>query len=277
MERFTRSAEAPDLQAGRYFVTFWGVKPNPLTSLVLTAALATSLAACASDTPEPAAAAPTTAVPSEPSETPEPAPTTTEPAEPAAQTPASCRDVSTERDAEVSGKALGACVVDAMTAVGTGAMVVEDGTSSSNVVFRFDPKYSAYVTGGVEGEIGLILEEDTGWFRQGQEWVQEGTGDAVADAAIGLGRVFSDPLMIKTYLGTCDTWTTKGLRTGETRYDCTGTFEFAGATMSDVWFTVDEAFLGVESAATASMAGMSTTTTQTFYRWGEPVDIPDPR
>ena len=164
-----------------------------------------------------------------------------------------------------------------MTAAGTGQMVVEDGTSTSTVVFRFDPKYSAYVTGGVDGGLGLILEEKTGWFLQAGTWVQEGSGDQLVDAAIGLARVFSDPLMIKTYLGTCGTWSTKGSDGGQTRYDCTDTFTFAGSSMSDVWFTVDEDFLGVESVATASMAGMSATTTQTFSRWGEPVEIPDPR
>ncbi|PFG36966.1 hypothetical protein ATL41_1709 [Flavimobilis soli] len=279
MSTFTRCAVAPDLHKHQDFVTFWGVKLNPVSSLVLTAALVASLAACSSDTPEPAAAATTSsaATPSDATGTTEPAPTTTEPAEPAVQVPESCADVSTQKDATVSGKALGTCIVDAMTAVGTGSMVVEDGTSSSNVAFRFDPKYSAYVTGGAEGELGVILEEKTGWLRQGAEWVEEGSGDQLVDATIGLVRVFSDPLAIKTYLATCDTWTTDGLRTGEARYDCTDTFEFAGATMSDVWFTVDEDFLGVESVATASMGGESVTTTQTFYRWGEPVDIPDPR
>ena len=250
---------------------------NTITSFALTAVLATSLAACSSD--DPAAPAPATSSSSGP------APTTSDPAEPAptetapapAQTPDSCADISTAPGADVAGKALGTCVVDAMTAASTGQMVVEDGTSTSTVVFRFDPKYSAYVTGGVDGGLGLILEETTGWFLQGGTWVQEGSGDQLVDAAIGLARVFSDPLMIKTYLGTCGTWSTKGSDGGQTRYDCTDTFTFAGSSMSDVWFTVDEDFLGVESVATASMAGMSATTTQTFSRWGEPVEIPDPR
>ena len=251
-----------------------------ITSLALTAALATSLAACSSDDPAAPAPAPATssssgAAPAKTSEPAEPAPTETAPAP--AQTPDSCADISTAAGAKVPGTALGTCVVDAMTAVGTGQMVVEDGTSTSTVVFRFDPKYSAYVTGGVDGGLGLILEEETGWFLQNGTWVQEGSGDQLVDAAIGLARVFSDPLMIKTYLGTCDTWSTKGSDGAQTRYDCTDTFTFAGSSMSDVWFTVDEAFLGVESVATASMAGMSATTTQTFSRWGEPVEIPDPR
>ena len=246
-----------------------------ITAFALTATLATSLAACSSD--DPAASAPATSSSSgtAPAKTSEPAEPT--PTETSAQTPDSCADVSTAAGADVPGTALGTCVVDAMTAAGTGQMVVEDGTSTSTVVFRFDPKYSAYVTGGVDGGLGLILEEKTGWFLQDGTWVQEGSGDQLVDAAIGLARVFSDPLMIKTYLGTCDTWSTKGSDGAQTRYDCTDTFTFAGSSMSDVWFTVDEDFLGVESVATASMAGMSATTTQTFSRWGEPVEIPDPR
>lgn len=249
-----------------------------LRALALLTAATLTLAACSSASPETPsgssdARAATTAPPAEPSA---PEPAAPEPAAPVSALPTTCADVPTIPDATVDGKALGGCVVDAMTAAGTGRMVVDDGTITNTVDFRFDPKYSAHVTGGPDGDMGIILREDTGWLLQEGVWKQEGNGDPLVDAVVGLGRGFSDPLMIKTYLGLCDTWSTEGSEGGQTRYDCTTSFEFIGVTLSDVWFTVDENFLGVESVATGSIGGISATTTQTFSNWGAPVEIPEP-
>lgn len=261
------------------FVTFLDVKAAvALRTLALLTAATLTLAACSSASPEsppgssdaPDAA---TAPPAEPSVTEPAAP---EPAEPVGALPTTCADVPTLPDATVDGKVLGTCVVDAMTTAGTGRMVVDDGSFTNTVDFRFDPKYSAYVTGGPEGDMGMILREDTGWLLQEGVWKQEGNGDPLVDAVVGLGRGFSDPLMIKNYLGLCGTWSTEGSEGGQTRYDCEKPFEFIGVTLSDVWFTVDESFLGVESVATGSMGGISATTTQTFSNWGAPVEIPEP-
>lgn len=261
------------------------------TSLALVGALL--LAGCSGGTADapadpPTASAPVDASP-EPTTTPEPeasAATTdaVDAADPAADAPAACTGVATDPRELTPGDVLGECIVTAMVAAGSGKMTVaaDDGEPPTEVDFRYDPELSLVSRGP---DMSFVVVDDTAWLNVGGQWHREGDGSTMGDLLTdGLGalRAFSDPRASAAVIGACPEWESSGLIThadagNAIAYKCTAPFEAIGVTMSEYRIVVDPGFLGIESVGTGDFMGFTTTTTQTFRDWGEPVEIPRPK
>lgn len=261
------------------------------TSLALVGALL--LAGCSGGTADApvetsVTSAPTTDARPEPPATPTPEPeasaATTDAADPAAaDAPAACTGVATDPRELTPGDALGECIVTAMLAAGSGKMTVaaDDGVPPTEVEFRYDPELSLVSHGP---DMSFVVVDDTAWLNAGGQWHREGDGSTTGDLLTdGLGalRAFSDPRASAAVIGACPEWESSGLIThaeagNAIAYECTAPFEAIGVTMSEYRIVVDPGFLGIESVGTGDFMGFTTTTTQTFREWGEPVEIPRP-
>lgn len=262
------------------------------TSLALVGALL--LAGCSGGTADapadtPAAPAPTTDARPAPTTTPAPEPEqstdTSDPADTpdAGAPPAACAGVATDPRELTPGDALGECIVTAMVAAGSGRMTVaaDDGEPPTEVEFRYDPELSLVSRGP---DMSFVVVDDTAWLNVGGQWHREGDGSTMGDLLTdGLGalRAFSDPRASAAVIGACPEWESSGLIThadagNAIAYECTAPFEAIGVTMSAYRIVVDPDFLGIESVGTGDFMGFTTTTTQTFRDWGEPVEIPRP-
>ena len=268
----------------------WDVNYATRTSLALVGALL--LAGCSADdggdgsTPP---TAPPTSADAGPEPSAEPSTTAGPDDEASAEvtedgdTPAACTGVTTDPRALTAGDALGECIVTAMVAAGSGKMTVsaDDGTPPTEVAFRYDPELSLVTTGP---DFSFVVVDDTAWMNVGGQWHREGDGSPMGElVSDGLGalRAFSDPRASAAVIGACPEWESSGLIThadagNAIAYECTAPFEAIGVTMSDYRIVVRPDFLGIESVGTGTFMGFTTTTTQTFRDWGEPVEIPRP-
>ncbi|GHG49161.1 hypothetical protein GCM10011331_11460 [Flavimobilis marinus] len=195
---------------------------------------------------------------------------------------ATCTGVPTGPREIAAGDALGECIVTAMVAAGSGKMTVvaDDGEPPTEVEFEYTPELAIVNRAPA---LTFVVVDDTAWMNIEGQWHREGDGamgDLLADG-LGVLRAFSDPRASAAVIGACPEWESSGLIThadagNAIAYECTAPFDAMGVTMSSYRIVVDPDFLGIETVATGTFMGFTTTTTQTFRDWGEPVEIPRP-
>ncbi len=260
------------------------------TSLALVVAVV--LAGCSGgDAPDDAASAPTatvsSAAPTASADASEPTAAATEPSDDGdgdapGETGSACTGVPTGPREVAAGDALGECIVTAMVAAGSGKMTVvaDDGEPPTEVEFEYTPELAIVNRAPA---LTFVVVDDTAWMNIEGQWHREGDGAMGDLLSEGLGalRAFSDPRASAAVIGACPEWEASGLIThadagNAIAYECTAPFDAMGVTMSSYRIVVDPDFLGIETVATGTFMGFTTTTTQTFHDWGEPVDIPRP-
>lgn len=222
----------------------------------------------------------------------EPAPATSDstaaPVEDAWTAPSECTALDLTPATSLSGTDLGACVATALSSYGSGREWVETSTGSGEVVFRYTPDFE------MQGTVQTATGPMSMTYIDGTMWIDQGSGpvkgdlnssnqeEMIAGLAGELYRIYSDPAMAADLISSGATWTVGAeedvtLGNGEVvrafaiSVDAPFTWNEFPVNESLVWFAADWTPVGVRG--TASMMGMTETTTQTFYDLGEPVEI----
>lgn len=203
--------------------------------------------------------------------------------------PAVCKGILLESNAVVEGRKLANCMMEMMLSVQTGSHRVESSDGTNSVVdFQWTPEFAMNVDAG---DTTMVLKENTGWIKMPDgRWIEETDtaedGDTIiAVNTLKLARAFSSPQMMTEYLALASSW--KVLE--ETSVPAEDAFvdvawklvpespiAMEGITLSNVELYMTDHYLGAYYIATATVAGISTTTSNTFIQWGEPVKIPEP-
>lgn len=255
------------------------VRTRPATAFVILGILAmTALAGCTSEAPAEnggSTTSPTTA----PVETVPPPPSVAE-----------CEDVPLKAEESIDGQMLGDCVAAAMVAAGTGVQRVDSSDGTSSIVqFGWTPDYAMSVDAG---EQQVVIKGDTGWVMMpGTGWIQSDPASedpqvVMATGLVELTRVFSDPRVLAAGFATSPTWTVVGEEPlpvddadATTAWLVTpdSAMTILGVSLSDVQLWLRPDHLGAHFVGTGTVAGISTTTSNTFLEWGGELDLPNPQ
>ncbi|KOS59896.1 hypothetical protein FJQ98_15600 [Lysinibacillus agricola] len=202
--------------------------------------------------------------------------------------PVSCEGILFETGAVIDGKNLATCMGDAMVAAGSGSHKVISSNATSKVDFKWTPDFSMYVE---SEDSTVIVDGDKGWMKiPGGGWVEEtdepnDADEVIASNVVKLTRVFGYPLTIAENFAQSPTWhvVEQGPVPDADAFVDTawhlapeGPINVGGAVLTDVQLWVTSNYLGAYYIATATISGLSDTTSNTFLQWGEPVDIPSP-
>lgn len=200
-----------------------------------------------------------------------------------------CEGIIFESNAVIEGKKLADCIVAAMLAAGTGTHRVESSAAPPTVVdFLWDPDFSMNVR---EGQNSVIIKGNTGWYKgDNGKWIQEEDHSLdpdvnLANAIIKLTRAFSNPLVLRDYFASSPTWIVVGeesVPADDAVSDIAwhlvpeAPINYNGVILTDVGIWLTSNYLAAYYISTASMMGITDTTSNTFLQWGEKVEIPDP-
>ncbi|MFJ7936582.1 hypothetical protein [Sporosarcina sp. NPDC096371] len=203
-------------------------------------------------------------------------------------TPQSCEGIVFEIGRTIEGKKLAACMRDAMIAAGSGSHKVQTSTATSKVDFNWTPDFSMHVE---TEDTAVILKGNYGWMKlPGSGWIEEkdnplDVDEVIASNTIKLTRIFGNPEMISGNFRGSKTWRVveQGAVPDEEAFVDTAwhlvpeeTIQMDGVVLTDIHLWLTSNYLGAYYIATASVAGISETTSNTFLQWGEPVEIPNP-
>ncbi|WP_107840861.1 hypothetical protein [Metasolibacillus meyeri] len=203
--------------------------------------------------------------------------------------PASCEGLLFAKEAVIEGKKLAACMGDAMLAAGSGSHKVISSTGTSKVDFEWNPDFSMYVE---SEDSSVIIDGDTGWMNiPDRGWIEETDEpsdgeEVIASNVVKLTRILGHPLVIAENFAQSPTWHV--IEQGpvpdadafvDTAWHLApeGPIHLGGAVLTDVQLWVTNNYLGAYYIATATISGISDTTSNTFIQWGEPVNIPSPK
>lgn len=224
-----------------------------------------------------------TAAPSDTAAPPSAEPTSSAPE--AAPAVAECDGILFEVGGEIAGEDLAACMSAAMLAAGSGAHRVENSTGVTDVEFAWTPEFSM----SAQGELAFVIRGEDGWVDVGNGWVRGDMSSSdpeimMAGTLVETVRQVGDPRVMTALLAQTP-WTivesgtvpaTDAVADTAWLLQPTGSISLMGVAVSDpqLWFGTD--YLGVYFVATASVMGVTETTSNTFLQWGEPVEIPNP-
>lgn len=200
-----------------------------------------------------------------------------------------CEGIILESNAVIEGGKLADCIVAAMLAAGTGTHRVESSVAPPTVVdFLWDPDFSMNVR---EGQNSVIIKGNTGWYKgDNGKWIQEEDHSSdpdvnLANGIIKLTRVFSNPLVLRDYFASSPTWIVVGeesVPADDAVSDIAwhlvpeAPINYNGVMLTDVGIWLTSNYLAAYYVSTATMMGVTDTTSNTFLQWGEKVEIPDP-
>lgn len=202
--------------------------------------------------------------------------------------PASCEGILFEQGAVIEGKKLAACMKDAMIAAGSGSHKVNSASGASKVDFQWNPDFSMHIE---NSDNTVIIDGDTGWMKTPETgWIEEtdepsNGEEVIASNVIKLTRILGHPIAIAENFAQAPTWKVVGQGAVpdteafvDTAWHLTPEqpIHLNGAMLTDVQLWITDHYLGAYYIATATIAGLSETTSNTFLQWGEPVDIPSP-
>lgn len=203
-----------------------------------------------------------------------------------------CISLSLTGRATLTGSALGACLVDAATAAGSGKEKVT--TPSSGIDARFRYRDSIDVAGTVEGGDGLtefVLIGRDSYGRLPGGWVRGDPSSADAEerkvgAAAAAYRRFADPRAALGLVSVVPRWKVRAEQEKVARPDGTSVpawrlqstegFAVQAFVVSEmvVWLGEDRGVLGLQAVLGTGDAGE--TVTIAYYDWGLPVQIDRP-
>ncbi|MCT6925159.1 hypothetical protein [Metasolibacillus sp.] len=202
---------------------------------------------------------------------------------------ASCEGILLEVGKIIEGKQLAACMADAMIAAGSGSHKIISSTGTTKVDFQWNPDFSMHV----ESEHStVIVDGDTGWMNiPGRGWVEEtdnpnDTDEVIASNVVQLTRALGHPIAIAENFAQSPTWhvIAQGPVPDADAFVDTawhlapeGPINLGDAILTDVQLWVTQNYLGAYYISTATISGLTDTTSNTFLQWGEPVDIPSPK
>lgn len=204
-------------------------------------------------------------------------------------TPIACKGIILEVDSVVAGEKLGECMMEAMLAVETGSQRFESSDGTNSVVdFQWKPEFSMHVK---NGDNSIVLKENTGWIKlSGGKWIEETDTSEDIDTILAVGtlklaRVFSSPQVMTQYIALGSSWRVLE----ETSVPAEDAFVdvawklvpeapivVEGITISNMELYLTTDYLGAYYVSTGTVAGISTTSSNTFLQWGGPVTIPNP-
>lgn len=202
-----------------------------------------------------------------------------------------CEGIRFEKDAIIDGNQLASCIMAAMLKVETGThKVVSDDGPSTIVDFQFTPEFSLSAD---NGETVIIVKDNDGWMKMPSgKWYSEfddsddlDSEALIASNTIQLTRVFAHPNTITQFLALTTSWKV----VDQSKVPAEDAFVdkawqlvptepviMEGTEFTDVELWITDDYLGAYYTSTAKMMGMSTTSSDTFMQWGEPVTIVNP-